>query len=382
MSVLFEPFSLSGLTLKNRFVRAATYEGMCTAGGIHTEAQAQLYERLAAARVGLILTGLTAVDPGGRSAPNTGVVQDSVEADSMLARLADRVHRHGAAIALQLAHAGRSSLPLEEGMDVVAPSPVPASITGIVPRTLETSEIELLVEKFAWGANKAKRLGFDAVEIHAAHGYLISNFLSPYMNQRSDAYGGCLENRARFLLGIIDAVRQAVGPGFPILVKLNTEDFVAEGGLTVLEACQIARVLEESGVDALELTGGTWDSEKGHGSIRKGIPQRHPEAHFRTNAEAIRKEVRLPLLLVGGIRSFETAEEIVSSGVVDLISLSRPLIHEPDLVARWTDGDRRPSSCVSCNRCLTLLLEKGFGCHKKDASTAGDSEGERGRAKE
>ncbi len=366
MSVLFKSFSLSGLTLKNRFVRAATYEGMCTPGGIYTEAQIRIYEELAEARVGLILTGLTAVDPGGRSAPNMGVIQDSMEADRMLSQLAERVHQHGAGIALQLAHAGRSSIPFEEGMEVLAPSPVPARFTGIVPRALKTFEIKRIVEKFVLGATKAKQLGFDAVEIHAAHGYLISQFLSPYMNQRSDAYGGSLENRSRFLLEIVDAVQQSVGVDFPILIKLNTEDFVTENGFTLSEACQVARMLEEHQVTALELTGGTWDSEKGWESIRKGIPQRHPEAYFRTNIKAFRKEVELPLLLVGGIRSFEVAEEIVSSGEADLIALSRPLIHEPRLVARWAGNDRCPSGCISCNRCIKFCLDKGFGCYKKE----------------
>jgi len=369
MSVLFQPFSLSGLTLQNRFVRAATYEGLCTAEGIYTEKQILLYEKLAAARIGLILTGFTAIDPCGRSAPNMGVLLDSIEADRMLTQLADRVHQKGGAIALQLAHAGRSGLPFEKGMDIVAPSALPARITGIVPRALETSEIKPLIEKFALGANKAKQLGFDAVEIHAAHGYLISQFLSPYMNNRSDAYGGSLENRARFLLEVVDAVRQAVGSEFPVLVKLNTEDFVTEGGLTLPEACDVAFMLEEIGVTALELTGGTWDSIKGYGSIRRGIPHKHPEANFRTNAETIRKTVNLPLILVGGIRSFETAEAIVLSGVVDLIALSRPFIHEPDLIVRWASDDRRSSGCVSCNGCLTLLLERGFGCHKEAVSS-------------
>ncbi len=147
MSVLFKSFSLSGFTLKNRFVRAATYEGMCTSDGIYTDAQIRIYEELAEAQVGLILTGLTAVDPGGRSAPNMGVIQDSIEADRMLIQLAERVHKHGAAIALQLAHAGRSSIPFEKGMEVLAPSPVPARFTGIVPRALNTSEIKFIVEK-------------------------------------------------------------------------------------------------------------------------------------------------------------------------------------------------------------------------------------------
>lgn len=369
MSTLFEPFSLSNLTLQNRFVRAATYDGMCTPDGMATEAQVPLYEGLAAGRIGLILTGFTAVEPGGRIAPNQGVIQDSPEADLMLSRLAEGVHRYGARIALQLAHAGRSGLPLEEGTVIVAPSPVPSMI-GIVPRTLEISEIEALVGRFALGAGKAKQLGFDAVEIHAAHGYLISQFLSPYVNQRTDAYGGCLENRARFLVETVDAVREAVGPDLPILVKMNTEDFVAENGFTLRESCRVARMLEERGVSALELTGGTWDSERGFESIRKGVPQRHPEAYFRKNAEVIRKEVGLPLLLVGGIRSFETAEDLVSSGAVDLIALSRPFIHEPGLVARWADGDRSPSGCISCNLCLGMLLDKGFGCHKEYARTA------------
>ena len=365
MSILFEPFQLGTTTLKNRFVRSATFEGLCTVDGLYNDKAIQVYERLAQGRVGLIITGFTAVAPNGRAMPCMAMAADD-NALPGLETLVKRVHQHGSRIALQLVHCGRNSLPMEGAEDIVAPSAVPCFHTGMTPRSLSAEEIHGLVEQFVLGAKLARKAGFDSLQLHAAHGYLFSQFLSPYTNLREDEYGGPLENRARFLLETTAAVKYALGPEIPLLVKLNSEDCVDSGGLTLEEACRVAEMLESAEIDGLETSGGTWDNKKGNMSIRKGVPKRYPEAYYADNARIIKSGLGIPVFLVGGIRSFEVAERVVQEETADLISLCRPLIHEPRLIARWQEGDRSPSGCISCNKCLSYTISPGgkFGCYK------------------
>ena len=223
-------------------------------------------------------------------------------------------------------------------------------------------EIKDTINAFRDGAIRAHKAGFDGVQIHAAHGYLLSQFLSPYFNKREDEYGGDIENRARIVLDVVRSVRDAVGERFPVLVKINTEDFL-DGGFSVDDMLRVARLLEKSGVDAIELSGGTilgiyignfnisfsWIGEGG--------------TYYEEAAKRYKSEIRIPLMLVGGIRSYEVSRRLVEEGLSDYISLCRPLIREPDLIRRWESGDTRDAECVSDNACFQPGIEgKGVQC--------------------
>jgi 2,4-dienoyl-CoA reductase-like NADH-dependent reductase (Old Yellow Enzyme family) len=211
------------------------------------------------------------------------------------------------------------------------------------------ADIRAHIQAFGEGGAKARDAGFDAVQVHAAHAYLVNQFLSPVWNRRTDGYGGSLENRARFLLEVVAAIRERVGPDFPVLVKLTSGDFI-DGGFTTDEAARVVRWLSERGVDAVEVSGGSRYASVNH--VKPGIKRRDDEAYFGENARRIKKEIDAPVILVGGIRSFETAESVVTSGTADFVAMCRPLICEPDLVARWAAGDRSKSRCLSDNKCL------------------------------
>jgi 2,4-dienoyl-CoA reductase-like NADH-dependent reductase (Old Yellow Enzyme family) len=223
-------------------------------------------------------------------------------------------------------------------------------------------DIEAVIRAFATAASRSQTAGFDAVQIHAAHGYLLSQFLSPYFNKRKDEYGGSIENRARLAVEVVKAVRHAVGPAFPVFIKLNSEDFLP-GGLVVEEMVQATIMLEENGVDGIEMSGGTFVSGKNMPSRPVKATHGEPEAYYEGAARQYKEKVQVPLMLVGGIRTLETAERLVAEGLADYISLSRPLIREPGLVNRWKSGDRGPAGCVSDNGCFKPAFEgRGVYC--------------------
>jgi 2,4-dienoyl-CoA reductase-like NADH-dependent reductase (Old Yellow Enzyme family) len=210
------------------------------------------------------------------------------------------------------------------------------------------AEIEDTITAFGNAAYRVKVAGFDAVQIHAAHGFLISSFNSPYTNTRQDEWGGTAEKRMRFITEVYREVRRRVGDDYPVLIKLNADDCL-EGGITFKEVSEIALRLEHLGTDAIEISGGMAESKAGF--IRAGIDSRKKEAYFLPYAKRLKEVVSLPLLLVGGIRSLEVAEEILDQGWADLISLSRPLIREPSLPNEWKIGRTEKAACISCGKC-------------------------------
>ena len=215
--------------------------------------------------------------------------------------------------------------------------------------TLE--DIGKVVEAFGNGAVRAEKAGFDGIQIHAAHGYLLSQFLSPFYNKRKDEYGGILENRVRIILEILRTIKVRVRSDFPVMIKMNSQDFL-EGGLSADEGIKIAAILAESGIDAIEFSGGSIHSGK-LSPVRPGkLESRDEEVYYRKEAEKYKEAVSVPLMLVGGIRSFEVAEGLVENGTADYISLCRPLIREPALVKRWKSGDLRKATCLSDNQCF------------------------------
>jgi 2,4-dienoyl-CoA reductase-like NADH-dependent reductase (Old Yellow Enzyme family) len=349
------------LALRTRTFRSATWEGLADEDGFVRPELIRLIAELAKNSVGMVVAGYLYVRPDGRGLPyQTGVWNDGhVEG---LSKIATAVHDEGGLLAGQIAHAGgRTRREYIDGQMPLAPSAVEGFAFGDTPREMTTADIGTLIESFAEGARRVKQAGFDAVQLHCAHNYLLSQFLNPSVNQRGDRYGGSPENRRRLVIEVYDAVRDMVGEEFPILVKLNTTDG-PEGGISIQEALGVAKVLATRGLAAVEVSGGMAGSNDYRPS-RKAIVRRSQEAYFREAARVFKQELTIPVILVGGIKSYEVAEEILGSGNADYVSFSRPLICEPDLIERWRRGDKSRSKCLSCNRCLGEGLKgEGIAC--------------------
>jgi len=359
MSKLFETSRINGMILSNRFVRSATWEGMATAEGAVTSQLIQTMTTLVRGGVGLIISSHAYVRPEGQAGPwQIGIYKD--ELIPGLQEMTKAVHDSGGKIIMQLAHAGNFAPKKLIGQ----PPLVVSDFEGLAssPRQeITTQGIREIVSAFADAARRAKSAGFDGVQIHSAHGYLLSQFLSPAFNRRKDEYGGDVLNRARIHLEVYQAIRQVVGKDYPVLIKLNCRDFV-ESGISLDDSLQVAKLLAHAGMDAIELSGGFMTSGKLSPS-RSGIDSEEKEAYFREDARAMKKEIGIPLILVGGMRSFEVAEKLVQNGTADYISMSRPLIREPDLINRWKAGDRRRAECRSDNLCFKSGLDgEGIYC--------------------
>jgi 2,4-dienoyl-CoA reductase-like NADH-dependent reductase (Old Yellow Enzyme family) len=361
MAELFERTSINGMDLANRFVRSATWEGLAAKDGSVTPKLAKMMAELARGEVGLIITSYAFVSPEGRSnAGQLGAGDDRLLPG--LRGMAEAVHAEGGKIALQLVHGGCASNSGLTGLEAVGPSAGDRE-GRLECRAAGSEDIARIISDFANAAERAKQAGFDAVQLHAAHGFLLSQFLSPAFNKRTDGYGGTLENRARLLLDVVRAVREAVGPGYPVLVKSNSEDFL-DGGMTREEAVEVSAMLEKASVDAIEFSGGTVISPEKLSPVRPGrLRTPEEEVYYRAAAVLYKKRASVPLILVGGIRSFGVAEGLLQEGTCDYISMSRPLICEPGLVKRWREGDRRPSECVSDNACFAPASDgRGVYC--------------------
>ncbi|BDV44792.1 NADH-dependent flavin oxidoreductase [Geotalea uraniireducens] len=360
MRKVFDETKINHLLIRNRLVRSATWEGMCRDDGRPTRKLVEYYRTLARGGVGLLITGYAFIRRDGRQMPGQLGAHAADFADEMHG-LAAAVHEEGGKICLQLVHCGGQTVAHAAGAQPVAPMAVQADQFPELPRALPVEEIAELVELFAAAARRAKEWGFDAVQLHAAHGFLINQFLSPLTNQRPDRYGGPLENRSRFLLEICQAVRSAVGPDFPLLIKLNGDDNLP-GGFGLDDAVQVARMLDDEGIDAIEVSGGTPASGE-FTPVRQEIETREQEAYNLPFAYRIKNVVSCPVMVVGGIRSLDVAEGIIRREEADYISLSRPLIREPNLPRRWQEGNEARARCISCNGCFKPgLSEHGIYC--------------------
>ena len=350
---VFDETTINGLGLRNRLVRSATWEGLGSPNGEVTDALVDVYRRLAAGGVGLIITGYTAVRADGRQAP-TQLLADDDRLIPGLARIADAVHDGGGKVVAQIVHCGGQATREATGRHPVAP----------------TDAVNTLIATFAVAARRFKDAGYDGVQLHGAHGYLLAQFLSPVRNRRRDRWGGDVERRSRFTREVFTAVRAVVGPDWPVMIKLNANDFL-EGSTTEDDAAFLAAALAEAGIDAIEVSGGTGGSGK-LGAARTGIASSSDEAYFLPQAEAIRAAAPgVPLMLVGGVRSLDVMERILAAGTADYFSLSRPLIREPELPRRWASGDRRRAACVSCGGCFGPA-RKGEGIRCVQEGTAND----------
>ena len=359
MNKLFETTQINSMTLANRFVRSATWEGMATDDGAVTPKLTQTMVDLAEGGVGLIITGHAYISPEGQAGPwQLGIYKDELVGGCQ--SMCDAVHQAGSKIVVQLAHAGHFAA---KALTAQAPHVV-SNFEGLSdsPRhELTKEDIRKLVQSFADAAGRAKTACFDGIQIHSAHGYLLSQFLSPAYNRRGDEYGGSIENRTRIHLEVYNAIREVVGKEYPVLIKINSEDCI-ENGLTVEDSIAAAKIIADAGIDAIELSGGTLISGKFSPS-RAGINKEGKEAYFKEAAAAYKKAMDIPLILVGGMRSLNVAQETITSGTADYISMCRPFIREPGLIKRWESGDASPARCKSDNLCFGPAMKgKGILC--------------------
>lgn len=373
-----KPKKIGSIEIKNRFVRSATFEGMATEDGYVTDKHLKLYKDLAVGGAGLIITGYAYVQENGRAFnKQTGVSKDDYIPG--LNKIAEIVHNNGkdCKVALQIAHCGRQSRILE---NTIAPSALEEKLTRKVPREMTTKEIQDMINTFAQAIRRAKEAGFDAVQLHGAHGYIITQFLSPYINQRTDEYGGNIENRTRFLEEIYNRGVELVGKDFPIFIKMNAVDFV-EGGTTLSESTIIAKRLEKIGYAAIEVSAGIWEVAKLKKKDLGWKPTFLPESRIFVGnmnepaynlpyAKEFKKVLDIPVILIGGINSLNLVEQILSNESADFVSFSRPLIREPDLPNRWMKGiGKQEVECIFCNGCLSTTVSPGLTCAKLNEST-------------
>jgi 2,4-dienoyl-CoA reductase-like NADH-dependent reductase (Old Yellow Enzyme family) len=356
MATLFEETAINGMTMRNRMVRSATWEGMCEQDGRPTQKLANLYCDLAQGGVGLIITGFTFVRQEGKAlSGKMGIHTDDFAGD--YENLAKAVHDAGGKMAVQLVHAGGKASSKAMGRQPVAPSSIQDEQFTEMPAELTKDEISDIVTAFGEGARRAKAWGIDAVQLHGAHGYLINQFLSPHMNRRGDEYGGSIENRSRFLMDLYQKVRDTVGTHFPVFIKLTASDNLDEG-LTIDDAVYAAKKLSDAGIDAIEVSSGTSASgDKNPARVKINKPEK--EAYNLDLAIRMKEAVSCPVMVVGGFRSHDVAEKAIRDNDMDYIAMSRPLIREPDLPNRWLQGDRSPAKCISCNSCFKPATKEG-----------------------
>ncbi|MFC1886756.1 NADH:flavin oxidoreductase [Thermodesulfobacteriota bacterium] len=347
MSILFAPIEINGMTVPNRFMRSATNDRLAEVSGEVNDTFIRVYEELARGGVGLIITGHAYVQWSGKASKNMlGGHTDKMITG--LKRLVDTVHQYDSKIVLQISHAGRQTSSQVIGETPVAPSPVYYPVQDETPRAFTDEEIETLIEAYGATACRAVTAGFDGVQIHGAHGYGVCQFISPHTNRREDKWGGSPENRMRFPIEVLRRMRKEAGEDYPVMIKLNSQDFI-EGGLTIEESAPIAAALSQEGISAIEISGGMVG---GAHICPTKIRTEEDEACYRANAAKFREVIDLPLMLVAGLRSFGLMEELVETGEVDMVSLCRPLIREPDLINQWKQGNLKKADCISCNGCL------------------------------
>lgn len=337
LKTLFDETRISNMKLKNRFIRSAIWEGLADEKGHVTKELIDHYEELARGGVGTIITGFANVMKFDKPTNNmNGIYDDNFIEEYRV--LTSKVHEYDTNIIMQIVHGGPKW----------GPSEVEHVAMKTTSKEMSLEDIKEIVQAFGDAAFRVKEAGFDGVQLHAAHGFLLSMFLNPYYNRRSDDYGGSIGNRATIIFESYRAVRDAVGDDFPVLIKVNAEDFMDEG-LTSQDSLFVCKALSEMGVDLIEVSGGSFSSMEGMGPIRSNVDSKNKEAYFKDYAERIAEEVDVPVALVGGNRSMDCMDEILNNGKIEYFSLARPFIREPDLINRWQRGDTEPALCVSCN---------------------------------
>jgi 2,4-dienoyl-CoA reductase-like NADH-dependent reductase (Old Yellow Enzyme family) len=380
---VFSPGRIGSLQLRNRIIKAGTFEGM-TPEGIPSAALIEHHRGVAAGGAGMTTVAYCSASKDGLTFQHQMHMREEIVPE--LRKLTDAVHTEGAAAALQIGHAGYFASKAAAGSKPIGASRVLNLYTLTTPREMTEADMRRVTGDFASASLQAKECGFDAVELHFGHGYLLSQFLSPYTNRRKDAWGGSIENRLRFPVNVVREVRKAVGSSFAIMAKTNLEDGF-KGGLTLEESKEMARVLEAEGVDALVLSGGfvsktpfymmrgevpvkemvrnekKWMRRMGLKLFGRLFVQTYPfeDMFFLPLAREIRRSVSMPLVLLGGIRTLAHMNQAMSEGF-EFVSLGRPLIHDPDLVRKIKAGETVASPCEPCNKCVAEMEAGGIRC--------------------
>ncbi|MGN7393279.1 oxidoreductase [Peribacillus frigoritolerans] len=355
--IIAQSLKIGNLTLKNRFVMSAMASGYPELSGEPNERFISYLERRAIGGVAMIIVESTGVLENFRYNVRTPSIANDSTIPSWT-RLANRIHEKDALVCVQLQHPGRQVYDVTVG-DIVSASNLPTLVTKVVPRALTLEEIKEYAEKFGDGAYRAKQAGIDAIEIHAGHGYLFSQFLSTSSNTRTDQYGGDLENRFRFLKETIESTQSKVGKDYPILVRLSFEEFTGEG-ISLDETLQVAKWLEMMGIVSIRVSGGSLDQK-----IPAMIPPTDVQKGLFWEFSKIAKQtLNIPVDIVGRIQSPQLAEELLQEDYADYISLGRPLIADPDFVNKALNTDEqlpiRP--CIACNQgCIDRLLNADIG---------------------
>ncbi|MBP1758949.1 MAG: NADH-dependent flavin oxidoreductase, Oye family [Firmicutes bacterium] len=359
-SKFFTPGTIAGLEMRNRLIRSATQDPFGPKDGCATQEQIDLHSEIAASGVPLIITAYAYVSPEGRSTKiQVGFCNEAHYASQK--NVLDAVHARGGKMILQLHHAGQAVYFVPKDMEDPAPlSPMDGieAPNGLLTHGLTEADMERLVQDHVTAALKAKEIGFDGVQLHCAHGYLLSQFLDPNFNQRTDEYGGSAENRFRFIRRILVAIREAVGSEYPVLAKVNTNCAGEADEAYAQDILYFCKEFEACGANAIELSGFDW--------IGQGKSKNHN--YYLERAKAVHALVNIPLILVGGVRNLEDIEAVMEAGI-DFISMSRPFINQPDFLKHLEAGEASP--CISCTKCLTLYAKEGRRCilHEKPEET-------------
>jgi len=351
---VLEPIQIGQIEVRNRFIMPSMVTNYANSDGSINERIKAYHQTRAKGGVGLITVEAAYVHQSGKGFRNqVGIYKD--ELIPGLKSLTEAVHSYGAKISIQLYHAGRQTTSKVTGMSVVAPSPIPCPVKQEMPKELSIDEIKELVEAFGQAARRAKEAGFDAIEIHGAHGYLLNQFLSPYSNKRTDEYGGNFKNRMRFPLEVIRRVRDEVGDNFPIVYRMSAEEYVA-GGLTIEDTKAIARKMVEVGIDALHISGGVYES-----SAMIIQPAAIPQGCFVENAAAIKDAINgeVPVIVAGRIKNPIMAEQIIQEGKADLVAMGRALLADSELPKKVSEGKvEEIRKCIGCNQgCIDRLFQ-------------------------
>ena len=362
LDILFSAENIGTVQIKNRIVRSATFSRRAERYGRVGDQMINFYQELAAGGTGLIITGFISVDASGTISPFQARLDDDSHISGQQ-NLVEAVHNiSDVKIAAQIAHTGKQGA--HPKYPPIAPSSVKDNMTGLIPREMSTEETEQMIEKFVDAGYRAYVAGYDMVQLHAAHGYLLSNFISPYTNKRTDQFGGSIENMSRILVMIHDQLRERTGKHFPLIIKLQTQDFV-KGGLTLDDGVKIANIVIKTGFKAIEPSGGIAETQIGTKDAypSKIIKTQDDENYFLPVAKQLKPLMKEnKLILVGGIKNPQSAEKILKNKYVDFISMSRPLLYEPDLPNRWQSGDLTPAKCISCNQCYLSMLTAPTHC--------------------
>lgn len=392
MNKVFEEVKIGEITFKNRIIRSATHEGMCNENGEPNEELIKKFEQLAKGGAGAIITGFVGIMPNGNAPSKYMPMIDSDEKIDSFKKLVQRVHSYDTPIIMQIAHCGRQTRSKVTGYPTVAPSPIKDKLYNEdKPHELTEEEIYEIIENFVLGIERAKKAGFDGVELHAAHGYLLSSFLSPHMNKPKDKWGGNTENRFRIVKEILLRARERVGD-YTIIAKINAYE-KAKDGMNIEEAIKISKYLEEAKCDAIDVSCGI--EEDGLWTLRGNFPfemmahdnhriKKIPKSFRKIakpfikmqfespkpyklfnvpSAEKIKKEVNIPIIVVGGIRRLDEIKEIIENNKSDIVAMSKPFIIEPNIVNKFKEGKQEESRCIDCNYCIIGIEERPLKCY-------------------